>query len=155
MWMAQSFSYYLAFFMVRKIEGDFFVNTFVYSGTELFSHLFVGLIINKLSVNAAYLIAFLTACGSSVMYVIFRGDHPEWVPFFIGLMIFGIIFSTNTNWNSNQFLFPVIYASSTNGLCNIFARGINIISPQIAELDQPIPMIVIGSTCLVAALLST
>ncbi|TNV79680.1 hypothetical protein FGO68_gene574 [Halteria grandinella] len=154
MWMAQSFSYYLAFFMTRKMEGDFFLNTFVYSGTELFSHLFVGLIINKLSVNAAYLIAFLTACFSSMMYCLLRVSNPEYVPFFLGLLIFGIIFSTNTNWNSNQFLFPVIYASSTNGLCNIFARGINIVSPQIAELDQPTPMIVIGVTCFVAALMS-
>ncbi len=58
--------------MIRKLEGDFFVNTFVYSGTELFAHAFVGLIINKISLNASYLIAFLTAFSASILYAILR-----------------------------------------------------------------------------------
>jgi hypothetical protein len=87
--------------MIRRLEGDFFINTFVYSGTELFSHLFVGLIINKLSLNAAYIIAFLTASSASLLYV-YRVTQPELIPYFLGLMIFGIIFSTNANWNGNQ-----------------------------------------------------
>ena len=134
MWMAQSFSYYLCIFMIRHFEGDFFINVLIFSGTELFSHAFVGLIINKLSVNAAYLMAFLTASTSAFLYAVLRTSVPSVIPYLLGVTIFGIIFSTNTNWNSNQLLFPVIYASSTNGLCNFFARGINMISPQIAEV---------------------
>jgi len=135
MWMAQSFSYYLCIFMIRRLEGDFFTNIFIFSGTELFSHAFVGIIIKKLTLSTSYLIAFLTASASALTYSVTRESMPWLIPYLLGVMIFGIIFSTNTNWNSNQFLFPVIYASSTNGLCNFFARGINMISPQIAEMD--------------------
>lgn len=62
--------------MVRKMEGDFFVNTFVYSGTELFAHAFVGAIINRLSVNTSYLIAFLTAFTASLLYILTRSLIP-------------------------------------------------------------------------------
>ena len=102
MWMAQSFSYYICIFMIRRLEGDFFVNVFIFSGTELFSHAFVGLIINKISLNQSYMIAFLTAFTASMLYSISHNFIPSLVPFLLGVMIFGIIFSTNTNWNSNQ-----------------------------------------------------
>lgn len=140
--------------MIRHLQGDFFTNIFIFSGTELFSHFFVGLIINQLSLNTCYLLAFLTAALSSLLYSATRLGHPEVSPYALGLIIFGIIFSTNTNWNGNQFLFPVVYASSTNGICNIFARGVNMVSPQIAEMRQPIPMLVVCGTCAIAAGLS-
>ena len=62
--------------MIRRLEGDFINNTFVFSGTELFAHAFVGVIINKISLNVAYLIAFMTAGSASLLYVFTRVSLP-------------------------------------------------------------------------------
>ena len=59
-----------------------------------------------------------------------------------------------TNWMANARLFPVIFASSTNGLASFFARSLNILAPQVAELNDPIPFLLIGSLAVTAAIAS-
>jgi hypothetical protein len=59
---------------------------------------------------------------------------------------YGFSSVVSLNWVATPYLFPVIYASSTQGLCNVLARLATILAPQLAELPQPIPMIIV--TCL-------
>ena len=68
------------------------------------------------------------------MYLFLRNDYPQLIPVFLLVSNFGTSWCINIDWSANAKLFPVIFTSSTNGICNLFARLFNIFAPQFAEL---------------------
>ena len=52
-------------------------------------------------------------------------------------------------------LFPLVFATTTMGVCNIVARSVTIFAPIFAEIPYPVPMITFMIMSLVAALLAT
>jgi hypothetical protein len=62
---------------------------------------------------------------------------------------FGICCAFNMSFISSVELIPAIIATSAFGFSNVFARVVTMLSPQIAELDPPLPLkINIGVTTL-------
>lgn len=55
---------------------------------------------------------------------------------------------------ANADLFPATYAGTTYGICNIGARVISIAAPIIAEMPDPIPIIVFTGTAGLAVVVS-
>ena len=62
--------------------------------------------------------------------------------------VFGVIYLAN-------FIFPVNFASRTLGICNILARFVTFVAPIIAEMNPPIPMIVVIATSISATIIQT
>ena len=52
-------------------------------------------------------------------------------------------------------LFPVVFATTTMGLCNIVARSVTIFCPVFAEVPYPVPAITFVVMSFVAAILAT
>lgn len=49
------------------------------------------------------------------------------------------------NWIATPHLFPVLYTSSTQGLCNFISRLVAILAPLVAEVVvQPYPMVIVS-----------
>ena len=55
---------------------------------------------------------------------------------------------------SDDMIFPIIKRATAIGICNFVARSLTILSPIVAELDKPIPIIVLFSVTLVALITS-
>jgi hypothetical protein len=51
-------------------------------------------------------------------------------------------------------LFPAIFAGTAFGICNIGAKFASTISPMLAELEAPVPMIVFSCVSFVALISS-
>lgn len=64
------------------------------------------------------------------------------IPFFILFAKFGISSTFNVCYLANALIFPTIFAGTAFGICNIFAKLATIISPMLAEVDPPVPMVV-------------
>lgn len=60
----------------------------------------------------------------------------------------------DTCYLANAILFPAIFAGTAFGICNIGAKFASIISPMLAEVDAPVPMIVFTSVSFVALIAS-
>jgi len=52
-------------------------------------------------------------------------------------------------------LFPLVFATTTMGFCNIIARSVTIFSPIFAEIAYPVPAITFTVMSLTAACLAT
>ena len=52
-------------------------------------------------------------------------------------------------------LFPLVFATTTMGVCNIVARSITIFSPMVAEIPYPVPAITFTTMSFIAAILAT
>jgi hypothetical protein len=55
---------------------------------------------------------------------------------------------------ANSTIFPAIFAGTAFGLCNIGAKVATILSPMLAEIDPPAPMICFSVIALIAAFIS-
>jgi len=135
LWVVGTFNTYLIFFQIKYMKGDFFINTIVSCLSDVVAYILAGLLIERLGIRTSYMYSFVICIIGGFMYMIFRNDHPHFIPLFLLISNFGNSWSLNVDWNSNAMLFPVIFASSTNGICNLLARISNILSPQFAELE--------------------
>ena len=135
------------------MNGDFYINTIVSSCTEMLSYTVSGFILTTLGIKFSYFLSFSAGIIGATLYIIMHTSYQNLTPLFLFLASFGISSSLNIDWNINSILFPVIFNSSTNGICNLFARISDSLAPQAAELQQPIPMVIVGGMCLVGALI--
>jgi hypothetical protein len=154
LWIASLVSYYTLYMHIRYLGGDFFVNSVTFGICEVSACAVGAFLTVKLGTKRSYLISFFMAASSSVFYLLFRNSHSHVLPLVLAVSGFSIVWACNVNWNGNAVLFPVIFASSTNGLCNLFGRLGCALAPQLAELPQPVPMSVITGMCFYAGLLS-
>lgn len=61
---------------------------------------------------------------------------------------------TYTGSMSNDNIFPADKRATAMGICNIVARMVTIIAPEVNELKQPLPIMILGAV-LVMSLLSS
>lgn len=122
--------------------GDFFVNSIITASADILAYSISGLILDRLGIKLSYLASFTVALVGGALYLAFRINNPGLIPIFLLLSNYGNSWGTNIDWNSNAKLFPVIYASSANGICNLFSRLSTVVSPQFAEFDQPWPIVI-------------
>ena len=129
LWVVAGFNYYMIYFQIKYMKGDFFINTIIASGSELLSYALSAFVVEKLDIKITYVVSFLIGITGSLCYIFLGEGNEDLVPVMLLGACFGISSSLNINWNANVLLFPVIFASSTNGICNFFSRLTTILAP--------------------------
>ena len=129
LWVVGTFNTYLIFFQIKYMKGDFFVNTIVSCASDIVAYVLAGALIERLGIRASYVVSFVWCLAGALMYMGLRSEHPHFIPIFLMIANFGNSWSLNVDWSSNCMLFPVIFTSSTNGICNVLARISNIFAP--------------------------
>lgn len=74
--------------------------------------------------------------------------------FFVLLTRYGINSTFTLCYIITSDYFPSIVSSQVFGICNVFSRFSTILSPMIAELDPPVPMIIYCLVCVVSMTVS-
>lgn len=128
LWIVASFDYFLINFQLKYIKGDIFVNTIVSSVSEVIAYLVSGALYSTIGPKISFVSSFALAIVGSIFYVIFGDDHENLIPLMVLSSKFGISSSFNVVYLANN-LFPSIYASTTFGIFNIFARLASMLAP--------------------------
>ncbi len=92
----------------------------------------------RLSLVVSFSIAAFS--GSCLLFV---GNNPTLVPFFLFWARLGVAAVCNVNTIVNITVFPVDFRTTSFGICNIFARAAAIVAPLMAELAYPTPFIIL------------
>lgn len=75
------------------------------------------------------------------------------MPIFVIITKIGISGSFVTVYLCMVDIFPTLFLASAFGFCNFLARVLTIIAPQVAEVDPPVPMIILTCLCATGILL--
>ena len=153
-WVANLLGYYTVYFHLRYLEGDYFSNVLAFGGCEAFAYSIAGILTPKLGLRVSHVLQLSLIVLGALSYLVLKQPHPELLPIALGLASLGINWGCSCNWNGNVQIFPVIYAASTNGICNLFGRFASALAPLLAEAAPPKPMMTIMGVCLVGAALS-
>ena len=73
-------------------------------------------------------------------------------PVLILVAKYGIAASFNTAFLSHNKIFPVLFAATAMGFCNMFARLFSGFSSLLAAIDEPFPMYMFTGTAAVTAI---
>ncbi len=69
------------------------------------------------------------------------------MPTFVAVARVGISAGFNLIYMMNADVFPTLFAATAMGICNLLARIITILSPQVAEWPGNAPMVVYTLFC--------
>lgn len=118
-----------------------YINTIVSCVSEVIAYIVSGALYNTIGTKISFIGSFSLAIVGSIFYIIFADSHKGLIPIMILASKFGISGAFNLVYLANS-LFPPIYAATTFGIFNIFARLASMMAPQFAEFHKPIPMII-------------
>ena len=152
-WTASSFNYYLMTFFLKYIPGNLFVNTSIASLSEISSYVLSAYVMKFLGLKISYIMAWLIGATGGILMVIFS-NNDQMMGVFVLLSKFGVSFAFNNSYLGMPKLFPVALCGTAFGICNVFARFATVLSPLVAELPYPGPMIIFASCCSVGVVLA-
>lgn len=153
-WIVASCNYYLLYFQVKYLKGDIFSNMTAIGLSEMLSETICGITTQRIGTKRAYLTYFALMASGALLYLTLGYAYEPIIPYLFLFTAFGSSSACVVNWLTNPKLFPVVYTSSTLGIFSFFARLSNILSTQIAEMDQPFPMYVVICSALSACVIS-
>ena len=147
LWAATCFSLYLSTFMIKTVQGNIYVNnavgTIAMSLGKVICYFLNQHITVKKSLITFFMLAFLGAIP--IAFSETAGDSFNQFVVPICLFIFNI---GNSGCFMNLYAghldhFPIVFAGTAMGICNIFARILTISAPMVAEIKQPLPEIIL------------
>ena len=164
-WLASAFNYFMVGFLVKYFPGNIYINSLMSTLSEIAAYCLAGYFYKKFGVIKCFMISFGIAVIGGAGIVIFEistGFYKNnsdvvggWL--FPTLVIFaklGVSAAFNINYVCNLDLFPVLFASTAYGFCNFLARLFTILSPQVAEIQSLLPMVLFTGTSLLAMITS-
>ena len=154
LWIVSSFDYYLLNFQTKHIQGNIFLNTFSSSISEILSTILSGLMYKRLGVKTTFVFWFTNAFLGGLCYVIFGSSYESLIPVFLLFAKGGVTGTFTISYLANAQIFPAIIAGTAFGICNFGAKTATILSPMVAEVDPPVPMILFCVTTCLGGLLS-
>ncbi len=81
--------------------------------------------------------------------ILFFGQNSVFLmPIFVGVARIGISAGFNLIYLMNAEVFPTLFAATAMGICNLLARIITILSPQVAEMPGATPMVIYSLFCI-------
>lgn len=142
-WVGSSFDYYFISFFMKYVPGNIFINTAASSAAELTAYIISAFAMSFLGFKVSFLIGFSLASAGG--FCIALCDPNGWViAIFVLVAKAGIAFAFQISYLAMPLLFPTEIRSTCFGVVNIFARFSSILSPIIAEVPAPTPMLIYG-----------
>ncbi len=143
-WIASSFSLYLVNYSIKNLPGDFFLNNLISGISDVPVAILGGYLYHKFGLRIVLFSFFLIALFGGILLIIFSESNKSLVPYMIAFAKGGVKVTFDICYLGNSFLFPAIFAGTAFGFCNAGAKISTIFSPLLAEVEPPIPMIVLS-----------
>ena len=175
MWCASSFSSYLLNFMNKYLEGSIYTNNYAESIAGGLACIIGAKAYSKLGIRLSFALAFSLGLFGGILIFLLESERIQaplfvlemfdgpiklrkeaaldyLVPKLIFFSKFGIQFAFISTYQSsfgNDRIFPPERRATAIGQCQLIARGLTILAPQVTEMPKPLP---IGCFCLMSSL---
>ena len=155
-WSMCSFNFYMLTFFMKYFPGNIFENSLSFAISDVIAFTMSGLIIKYTTVVRGYQVAFVISTVGGVLYVLFSATFEGMIPIFICLARMGVTMAYNMGYVSVPKLFPTKFQSTVYAVVNLFAHLVACSAPLVAEIANPVPMMVlVGAVVVSAASLKT
>ena len=123
------------------------------SVSDLLGYATGGILSTALGIKKTYFLGFTLGTIGGLIIIFYGLDHQEAA--FFPILIFGAKYGISVAFNcafvGHNKIFPVLFAATAMGYCNMFARIFSAFSSLFAGLDEPLPMIMFTGTAAITA----
>ena len=141
-WLATSFNNYLLLFLTANFSDEYAIGISL-GVADLLSYAVAGVLYRFLGAKWSLVTAYAISSIGGIIVVAWGLAHQESAAF-VGLIFFsriGISFAFNIIYVSHAPLFPIMFATTSFGVCNFLARIFSAFSSLFAGMSEPTPMI--------------
>jgi len=148
-WSASASCFYIIGFYIKYVPGDPFENVIVISIGDALSSIAAGSISSRIGAKNTLFLSFTLAAFGAIALMFARDNENDKyiIPVFVLITRFGINSAFTLCYIITADYFPSIVSSRVFGICNLFSRFATILSPMIAELEPPLPMLIYAGVC--------
>lgn len=147
MWGCISFGNYLIVFQLKYIKGNVYLNAAAGGGAAAAGNLLSGVFLTLLGRKHGFFTCFLLGGLGAFLLLFVSADNVELMAAFVLLSEFGVVACFGMVYGATPRMFPPEFGARTFGFMNIFARIMTIFAPVVAELEAPIPMLLLTIFC--------
>lgn len=142
-WLHGSFNFYLITFYLKSFPGNIFVNSMCFASADIIAYLCTGLVLKFLKIKQGLAFSYSLSFLSGIFYLVNYKTEVGWlIPTMIAFSRVGASMSFNIGYVSISRLFPTEFITTAMGIVNLVSHLITIGAPMVAELKEPIPMVV-------------
>lgn len=160
LWVAASFNLYMISFYFKYVSDNLFISTLISCLGDIplsigggFTYHYLG---PRRAMSIFLSVAIFGGISLSTWAVKDSGLPTAVISIIVLLTRSGIKSTFDSCYLANSTIFPAIFAGTAFGFCNLGAKIVTIFSAPMAEVQPPVPMIILSclaATALVAALL--
>lgn len=160
LWVAASFNLYMIGFYLKYVSDSLFISTLISCLGDIPLSIGGGFTYHFLGPRRAMAIFLGVAICGGVSLASWATPEKGVSTVIISILVLftrsGIKATFDSCYLANSTIFPAIFAGTAFGFCNLGAKLVTIFSAPMAELDKPIPMIILSclaGTALVSVLM--
>ena len=153
-WSFGSFGYFMIPYYLETLNGNVFVFVIATALAEILAAITVFIALKWLNLKVALIVFCLISAGASIFMVFFGNGTGPLVACLMLFANFGVVSTFDVAYLINIELFPTIFLATAYGCCNILGRFISILSPLIARVEHPYPMIILVVYAGISAILA-
>ena len=151
-WSTGFFNYYMLNFEMKYIKGNVYVNNMASGISELVSLTMPFCFLEKFGIKLFLLMSLMATIVGGV-FMIFLTEYSWAIAFWVLVAKAGASISMNVCQLFPSIVFPSHLRARAYGVVELFARLVLIGAPLVAELKEPLPMVVFASSSAVSFLL--
>jgi len=140
---------------MKYMPGSVFRNAYIVGVAEIAGKLLGSPCLYYLGVKQLLALAYLLTMVGALGFALVDAEMAVVAAsFFLLSTKFGLSLSFVGVYMGNYYIFPTLFASTAMGVCNVFSRVVTALSPMVAEIDEPIPIIIVIISAVIAFILS-
>ena len=137
LWTGTTFSQYLASYTLKNLPGDFYMNLYASTSSEVAAIILSGIFAAEYNFKSTLMGGYVLAAVTGFLVAMGNGKYEYLYALAVLLSRFGVCITFNMNYVAVQRLFPSAILSTVFGITNVFARFITVFAPLIAERPDP------------------
>eukprot|EP00347_Sterkiella_histriomuscorum_P017312 403349866 len=153
-WSFGSFGFAFIPFYLDSLHGNTYLFAIFSGSAELLASLACILITRWITLKQSILVFCSITCAASFAIIFAFGSTDILVALLVLFNNFGITSTFDIAYLLNTEMFPTIFLGTAYGFCNIIGRFITIMSPIMAKIQHPYPMVFMVIFSGVSAVLS-
>lgn len=142
-WSFGAFGSFLIPYYLTTLDGNVFVISIFSSLAEVIASIVCGTITRFYDLKKILIFFCMFSFVAAFLLVFLGNGDNEYIALLILFANFGIISTFDICYLINVELFPTIFLATAFGMCNIIGRFVSIMSPLIAKMEHPYPMIIL------------
>ena len=130
-------------FYLKNFPGNVYVNSMCFAAADFIAYMSSGMVLKFLTISRGLFLSYTISVIAALIYIFnYQTSSKYLIPVLVCFSRMGGSMSFNIGYVSVARLFPTQFVTTVFGIVNFTSHAITVGAPVVAEIHEPIPLIV-------------